>query len=208
MMATKTKWLSKSLMFLAIVTIASSVAVGAGRCCTECGCKKVKKVTRLVKSCVEVEIPAYERSCTEAYCPAKGIICHNENRCDKFYKIHSKWCLHEHRCSHESCEDVEHYVDKNPCDCECEHHEEHHHKKYVEYHVTAKPRHCVTCKTKGGCKTLYGASPAGCFKDLCVKKPTGDVCRNVVADVRWVTYNVCSDCKHSWQSDKGFLTHK
>jgi hypothetical protein len=29
-----------------------------------------------------------------------------------------------------------------------------------------------------------------------------------VADVRWVTYNVCSDCKHSWQSDKGVLTHK
>ena len=206
MMATKR--LSHVLMFLVTVTLASSIAAGAGRCCTQCGCEKVKKVTRLLRSCAEVEIPAYERSSTQAYCPAKGIICHTGYRCDKLYKIHSEWCLHEHCLPHESCEEIEHYVDKNPCDCDCELHEERHHKTYVEYQATAKPRHCVTCETKGGCQTRYGAKPDGCFKDVYIKKPTGDVCRHVVADVRWVTYNVCRQCEHSWPADKDASTQE
>ncbi len=41
-----TKRLSNILIFLVMVTLASNIAAGAGRCCTQCGCQQVKKVTR------------------------------------------------------------------------------------------------------------------------------------------------------------------
>ncbi|MCG8448031.1 MAG: hypothetical protein MI725_00435 [Pirellulales bacterium] len=187
---------------VAIVSLGGwAVAAGGGCCCPHCGCDKIKKVTRLVTSFEEVEMPAYHCLSTKSFRPAKGLVDYTCYRSDKFYTLHTKWCCRESCSCEEHCEDIKHCVDKNPCDGKCKCYEEHHHKKHYHYELACTSRGCVSCELRQGCKTLYGASPKGCFCKVCTKQPTGEVCRCTVPVVRWVTFHVCPDCKGCCSSE-------
>ena len=187
-------------MALLSIVFVSSLRAGAADCCHRCGCKKIKKVTRLVKTLKEIKNPAYECSREETFHQKKGAICFTGYRCDKIYTPHTCWHCQESRCPEESCADVEHCVDKGHCHGDCKCSEEHHHKEHVHYEMECTCQGCMSCRTEAGCKTLYGASPHGCFKGVCIQKPSG-TCNLVMPEVRWVTYQVCGDCDHSWCDD-------
>jgi len=189
------------LVSFVALSLASTWAIAAD-CCSHCGCKQTKKITRLVTSLEEIEVPVYQCTTAKSFRPKKGMLCYTEFRSDKFYKLYTKWCRKEHAVCHEHCEKVTHYVDKNPCDSECECHTEEHHKKYFDYQITYRSRICMSCEVERGCKTLYGASPKGCTKQVCTKQPTGEVCTRVVPVVRWVTLHACTQCDHRWSSEQ------
>ena len=75
---------AKVLSFVIILSplLASLPAAGADHCCESCGCRKVKKVTRLVKTMKEIKIPRYQCSPSETFYQEKGKICHTGYRCD------------------------------------------------------------------------------------------------------------------------------
>jgi len=189
------------LVCFAFLSLGSTWAIAAN-CCSHCGCKQTKKMTRLVTTLEEIETPVYQCTTAKSFRPKKGIVCHSGYRCDKFYQLHTKWCSREYGVGHEDCEKVTHYVDKNPCDSECECHTEEHHKKYFDYQIAYRSRVCMSCKIERGCKTRYGACPKGCTTQVCTKQPTGEVCKRVVPSVRWVTFHVCTQCDHHWSSEQ------
>ena len=42
----------------------------------------------------------------------------------------------------------------------------------------------------------------GCYdNNACVKEPTGEIRTRLAPEVRWVTYQVCNKCNHSWSCD-------
>ena len=186
------------LISFSILWLVGAWAIAADCCCSHCGCQQTKKMTRLVTTLEEIEVPVYQCTTAKSFRPKKGIVCHSGYRCDKFYKLHSKWCCKEHCVCHEHCEDVSHYVDKNPCDSECECHTEHHHEKHFDYRVACRYCRCMSCQVERGCKTLYGACPNGCNTRVRTKQPTGEVCTRLVPVVRWVTVRVCPQCDHHW----------
>ena len=190
------------LVCFSILWLVGTWAIAADCCCSHCGCRKTKKMTRLVATLEEIEVPVYQCTTAKSFRPKKGIVCYSGYRCDKFSKLHTKSCCQEYCVWHEHSEDVTHYVDKNPCDSECECHTEHHHEKHFDYQVTC--RYCVrmSCQVERGYKTLYGACPNGCTTRVCTKQPTGEVCTSVVPVVRWVTFRVCPQCDHRWSPDR------
>ena len=194
--------LSLLLVSFSVLWLASTWAIAADCCCSHCGCRETKKMTRLVTSFEEIEIPLYQCTTAKSFRPKKGIVCHSGYRCDKYYKLHAKWCCQEHCVSHEHCEDVTHYVDKNPCDSECECHTEHHHEKHFDYRLTCRNCSCMSCQVDRSFKTLYAACPNGYCTRVCTKQPTGEVCTSVVPVVRWVTFRVCPRCDHHWSADR------
>jgi len=193
---------SLQLTTLLALSSVGSWTIAADCCCSHCGCKQTKKMTRLVTSLEAIETPVYQCTSAKSFHPTKGIVSHTKYRCDKFYKLHTKWCCQEHCVCHEHCEDVTHYVDMNPCDSECACHTEHHHKKYFDYQISCRCRGCMSCQVERGCKTHYGASPKGCHKQVCTKQPTGEVSTRVVPVVRWVTFHVCRQCDRRWPTGK------
>lgn len=189
------------LISFVVFSSAATLAMAGDCCCSHCGCKQVKKVTRLVTTQEEIEVPIYRCTTAQSFRPKKGVVCHSGYRCRKFYNLHSKWCCQEHCVCHEHCEDVTHFVDKNPCDSECECHMEHHHEKHYDYDITHRYRHCMSCQVEQGYMTSYGSRPDGCTKRVCTKQPTGEVCTSVVPVVRWVTFHACPQCAKRWSSD-------
>lgn len=195
---------ARTLALLAVllpVVLASPHDAEAAEGCSHCGCRKIKKVTRLVKTMKEIEVPVYQSSQTDTFYPDKGAVCHSGYRCETFYKPHVQWCGQECRIHKESCEHVQHCVDKGHCTCDCTCSEEQHHKEHIDYDVHWTRSGCVSCETVSGCKVLYGTTTCGCQKLTCVKEPTGEMCAQFVPDVRWVNYNVCQECDHDWSCD-------
>lgn len=167
--------------------------------CDQCGCHQVRKVTRLVKTCITIRIPKYESAQESAFFPKKGMVPHCEKRCEPNYEVSGHVCLCE-RCTerHEPCEEVTHVVKKHDCKGGTECHTEVHHDQYYDYEVSFTHRvHVTSCPTVE-CQTNYGAVNGGCFKDVCLPSPTGEHCERTVPEVKWVTFNVCSGCDHCW----------
>lgn len=193
---------AKVLTFAIILSpvLANPPAAAADHGCHSCGCRKLKRVTRLVKTMREIKIPHYQCSPSESFYPEKGTVCHSGFRCDTYYTPHTCWHCQEHRVDKESCEHVVRCVDKGHGNCECS--EKHAPKKHVEYEVACTCHGCMSWKTDCGCKTLHGASPRGCFRETWIKQPTGTRSTRVVPEVRWVTMVMCTRCEHSWPCDE------
>jgi hypothetical protein len=171
--------------------------------CDQCGCHRIKKVTRLVKTNTTITTPRYQCTSENAFFPKKGIVRHCKKRCEANNVVcGSNWlttcpceqCM-EH---HETCEIITHEVRKShwPDDNVCSTSE--HHDSHVDY--DPEFNHRVRVK---GCPTLEcqvnrGASACGCFKNVCLSKPSGEDCTFVVPEVKWVTFNVCGECDHCW----------
>lgn len=176
-----------------------AVAEAADCHCDHCGCHKITKVTRLVKTCTLISIPKYEKNLTSSYFPKKGMVPHCKHRCEPNYEVCGRSCVCG-KCieREEPCEIITHVVKKGPCpeDTVCS--TEEHHDSHFDYEFTVTNRYKITSCPTSECQTNMGASPCGCFKDVCLPTPTGEQCECVVPVVKWVTFNVCPDCKHHW----------
>jgi hypothetical protein len=184
----------------AIAVLSSVSSAEAAEGCDACGCRRIKKITRLVKTIKEVEVPVYKNVQIETYHPDKGAVCHAGYRCDTYLKPHVHWHAKECRVNEESCEHVQHCVNKGHGCCSCECSEETHHKEHVDYKVQWTRGECVCTEVDAGCKTLYGTNTCGCRKSTCVKEPTSETCVRRVPELHWVTMNVCRQCNHNWSS--------
>ena len=195
--------LSVQLTTLAALSLVGSWAIAADCGCSHCGCKQTKKMTRLVASLETIEAPVYQCITAKSFHPKKGIVCHSGYRCDKFYKLHTKWCCQEHCVCQEHCEDVTHYVDKNPCDSECECHTEHHHEKHFDYQISCRcPRVCELSSRTRLQDSLWSLPQVGVARRYAPSSPRARYVRATCRSCVGLLFMSAPNATHRWSADK------
>ncbi len=111
---------TRNLLVTAAVLLFPLTGSGGKPRCDSCGCEaKVKKITRLMYVCEEIEIPCYACQPTNAFLPDKGKVCRCEYRCDVNCKLY-KTCGCKPKCCCETKCSCQKTVGAKATGCHCQ----------------------------------------------------------------------------------------